>query len=169
MADESKVSEPTRNDGGGVVVGAVMAAIFALMVVEAVQLQPAARFAPLIVGVPALIMALVQLTAEIRRFAATSREGTGPLSRVPPAEQGREMGVAFVLMGWFAALVALTVLSGVLIAFPAIIFGFLWQNQKDTLGLAVGVAAGFTAVIYGVFDQIMGLILWPGVVPSVFW
>ena len=169
MASDPKLVDQPGNGSGGLVVSGVMVVIFALMIGEAVQLRPGARFAPLVVAIPALIMALVQLAAEVRAVASRPRQTTDPASRPRLARRQEETRNALILMSWFTALVMLTVLFGVLLAFPVIIFGFLWQNQKDRLGVAVAIAAGFTATIYGVFDQVMGLRLWTGVVPPVFW
>ena len=169
MASDPKLVDKIRNGSGGLIVSAVMVVIFALMIGEAIQLRPGARFAPLVVGIPALIMALVQLAAEVRALASRPRQTADRTSRPRLARRQEETRNALILMGWFTALVMLTVLLGVLIAFSVIVFGFLWQNQKDRLGVAVAIAAGFTATIYGVFDQLMGLRLWTGVVPPVFW
>ena len=166
MAIDQKASGRTGANRAGLAISAVMVAIFALMIVEAVQLRQGARFAPLAIGIPALILALAQLSVEIRALSARSRLADDAAWCVRQAERRQESGRALVLIGWFAAIVVLALVFGVLIAFPVSVFGFLRWHQKDQMRMVVAIAAGFTAIIFGVFDQLMGLHLWAGILPS---
>ncbi len=169
MASNHKIDGRTCGSRAGLAISAIMVAIFALMIGEAVQLRQGARFAPLAVGIPALILAFAQLAIEWHALGVQSRQTDDAVMRARQAERRQEKGRALILIGWFAALVVLSLVLGVLIAFPVFVFGFLRWHQKERLRVVVAIAASFPAIIYGVFDHLMGLRLWAGVVPSLFW
>lgn len=135
-------------------VSGAMAALFAGMVAMAITYSPEARFAPLIVGVPGLLLALTQLVLDLRgHFAA----------RPLPIEttQSRSAGV---LIAWFAGFIASAILLGVLFTALVGTVAFWRVQQNESWRLSAALAAGLTLVIYLVFEKLLGLELFRGLV-----
>ncbi len=137
---------------------AAMFAIFAGAAAMAFTLPSQAAFMPLLVGIPGALLCALQLVLDLRRPAPEARPER---PRKRPPTQGRSEGEMFAWLGGFTA-----VLVG---------FGFLWggpvlvalfvryfsrQNWVNT-GFA---ALGTFAVLYGIFDVLLGLTLFPGLI-----
>lgn len=83
-----------KNAGGKIFMNLVMLAIFAVMVGMATQYPPQARFMPFVVGIPGLVMCLIQLVLEIRnaRGGAMDEEDGKSEMRKAEAEVARITG-----------------------------------------------------------------------------
>lgn len=158
--------ERTRGGAGAVAVSAMMTAIFAALLAEAAHLHPEARLAPLVVGIPALALALAQLVVETRSTIVRARAESNAGSRVARDAQRQELHRALTLVGWLIALLILCVAFGVLIAFPAFIFAFLRWREAESVLVSTAVALGFTATVYAVFERLLDLPLWRGLLPA---
>lgn len=72
--------------GGKIAMAVVMLAIFSVMVGMATQYPPQARFMPYVVGIPGLIMCLIQLALEIRNLRSNAEDEDDGKSEIAKAE-----------------------------------------------------------------------------------
>lgn len=143
---------------GRISLSALMVAIFAGFVALAAGYAPEARLAPLVVGVPGLLLSLAQLARDIRdRMAARAGDGAGP-------EAGDRAPGSLPMILWFAAFVIASIGFGVVLAAPVLIFAFLRFDRGESLGLSLVIAISFAATIYLLFETVMGIGLPGGLV-----
>jgi hypothetical protein len=134
----------------------VMLAIFVAMVAVASTYPEETRLLPLVIGIPGIVLCLVQVV--IDGIAAQRTGADTALSPTPKAI--REA----VLLGWFLGFLLVVLFFGFLIAAPVMIFAFLYFDQRETLRLAAIMAAAGFAVLYFVFETLLELILFSGLV-----
>jgi TctA family transporter len=156
----SSDTAPNRHGLGATL---AMTALFAAMVGLAAGYSPDARLFPLIVGVPALALCILQLGGDVarhRRLTALGVNLTSALSDDAKAEPHSAAG----MFGWFLVFLGGVTIFGFLIATPILIFAFLRLSRREPLWLSSAMAAGGLAVIYGVFEVGLRLSLHRGLV-----
>jgi hypothetical protein len=141
---------------GRTVMSLVMLAIFAAMVAVASTYPEETRLLPLVIGIPGIVLCLVQVVID-GIAAKRMRPGTA-LS--PSPRVIREV----VLLGWFLGFLLMVLLFGFLAAAPVMIFAFLYVDQREPLRLAAIMSAAGFAVLYLVFETLLELILFRGLV-----
>ena len=134
----------------------VMLAIFVSMVAVASTYPEETRLLPLVIGIPGIVLCLVQVA--IDGMAAKRRRAEAALS--PSSKAIREV----VLLGWFLGFLLAVLCFGFLIAAPVMIFAFLYFDQHEPLRLAAIMAAAGLAVLYFVFETLLELILFNGLI-----
>ena len=98
----------------------IMVAVFAVAVGLAFTYAPDARFLPLVIGIPGLVLSLVQFIKELRE----------PSEPVVTSEEHRREGAMFI---WFIIFVGGLVLFGFLYAGPALVAGgFPSQSEAES-------------------------------------
>jgi Tripartite tricarboxylate transporter TctB family len=135
---------------GRILTSAIMVAVFAVAVALAFTYAPDARFLPLVIGIPGLLLSLIQLVSELRV--------ANPPAVVTPDEHKRE-GRMFA---WFALFVGGLILFGFLYAGPVLVAAFLYFSGRERWYVALAGAAFAWAVLYGVFERFLGLPLFEG-------
>lgn len=170
----------------------IMLSAFATMVAIALGYPPAARFLPLVIGVPGIVLTLCQLFVDIRdlRRAPTARRRRLKFSGVaeaagtsrPPGDPGirvdgeppvsddgnidsvprREM----VLFAYFFALVAGVILFGFWLAIPAFIFFYLRAHERESLRFALCLTLAGSGVLYVIFDLMLSIVLHEGFITA---
>ena len=142
----------------------VMLAIFAGMALVALGYPPKARFMPLLVSVPATVLCLAQLAIDVRRGLRESADGGG-LSAEAIAQRPREVKMFLWLGAFFVGILAFGFLYGT----PVLILAFLRFGERESWTVSLVAAVASVAVIYFVFAQMLGLILFEGLVtPLIF-
>lgn len=134
---------------GRTITAGIMFAIFLVMVGLSFTYEPDARFLPLVIGIPGLLLAAAQFAIEIKT----------PSEKSPaPAEVSAE----WAMFGWFVLFAGGIVLFGFPYAGPVLVAAYLYLswNEKWYVCLAAGIFAW--AVLYGVFEQFLGLPLFEG-------
>ena len=171
-----------KNAGGKIFMNLVMLAIFAVMVGMATQYPPKARFMPFVIGIPGIVMCLIQLVMEIRAARSGVRDEDEGKSEISKAEEevaritGRKMdfheaeGAAAVVVeesregrsrrelimwGCFLALIAGILLLGFWISVPLFILAFLRFYAERTWRFSLLLMAIATAIFYCAF--VLGL------------
>jgi hypothetical protein len=137
---------------GRILVSGIMLLAFATAVGLSFTYAPEARFLPLVIGVPGLLLSGVQFIKELRERPAEPA--------VTPEEHKRE-GRMFA---WFITFVVALVLFGFLYAGPALVAAFLYFSGREKWYVAVAAAAFAWVVLYGVFERFLGLPLFEGLV-----
>lgn len=178
-----------KNAGGKIFMNLVMLAIFAVMVGMATQYPPQARFMPFVVGIPGLVMCLIQLVLEIRnaRGGATDKEDGKSEMRKAEAEvtriTGRKMdfreaeGAAamvvedsregrgrreVIMWASFLALIAGILLFGFWISAPLFILMFLRFYAGRTWRFSLLLTVIATTIFYCAFVLGLKVILHAG-------
>ncbi|MFQ6017744.1 MAG: tripartite tricarboxylate transporter TctB family protein [Kiloniellaceae bacterium] len=141
---------------GKVLMSLVMLAIFAGMVLVAAGYPPEARLLPFVIGIPGVVLCLVQLVSEI--LAAQKDRPEAEHSAGQRVSLRREVA----LIAWFVGLVLSILLFGFLVAAPLIVFAFLYFDQRESLRLSAAMALSGATVLYLVFEVLLELILFQG-------
>jgi len=133
----------------------LMLGIFVVMVALAWGYPPNARFLPLVIGIPGIVLALGQLVLDARGESeeAAEERPVGPVLR-------RELA----MFGSFFGLVAGVVLFGFWLTIPAFVFLFLVLHERERAWFALLLAAAGTAVFYLVFERMMSIGVHEGLV-----
>lgn len=131
----------------------VMLGIFLAMVFMASGFTHTARFLPLVIAIPGMILATLQLAIEIRRVMGedATRSDDGGMD---PRNRLRRLGTPFV---YVIALAAGIAMFGFLIAAPLFIAGVLWLREHDSRHVIAMASIGTLAMIYISFEILLGL------------
>lgn len=145
---------------GRIVVGVLMLAIFASMVAVASQYPPQARFMPLVVGIPGMVLCIFELARELRN-AARRRAGDhdGAAAESPLAGTVRR---EIVLWTYFIAFVAALILVGFWVSIPVFLLLFLRFAAGESWRFSACLAVLGTALLFLVFHKGLGVALHPG-------
>lgn len=136
----------------------VMLVIFAGMSLIALQYPPKAQLLPLLVGVPATVMCLAQLILDIRRSRQEARVAGAEDDEEAREERRRELSM-FMWTGLFLAGI---LAFGFEFAAPLLVFAFLWIGQREWIVTAIIGAVSVWLIMYVVFNQLLGLPLFEG-------
>jgi Tripartite tricarboxylate transporter TctB family len=134
---------------GRTITAAIMFTIFLVMVGLSFTYEPDARFLPLVIGVPGLALAALQLVVELR--AATDGKFT-------PQDRRAEWG----MFGWFVLFCAGIVFFGFPYAGPVLVAAYLYLSWREKWYVCLAACVFAWAVLYGVFEQFLGLPLFEG-------
>lgn len=174
-----------------IVMTVVMLAIFVLMVGFATQFPPQARFMPLVVGIPGIVLCVLQLVLDLRGRQGTQVDAsehagnqfaqaqeklsrmTGQALQFDMAHEQLKVAVdelpqegeqrrELVLWGSFIALVASIILFGFWPTIPVFLLLFLRFLAEKTWTFSAGLAVAGTAVLFLVFQKGLGVILFGG-------
>ena len=138
---------------GRVVVAGIMLLIFAVMVGFALTFPGEARFLPLVIGVPGLVLSLAQFVIELRGKEPDEKAYTA-------ADRMAELK----MFAWFAVFIFGIILFGFPYAGPIIVALYLHFSWGEKWYVSLGAAAFSWAILHGVFDYVLGLPLFEGLV-----
>lgn len=138
---------------GRIVVAGTMLAIFAIMVGLAFTFPGEARFLPLVIGIPGLVLSAAQFAIELR--------GKDEDEKVYSAD---DRMAELKMFGWFFAFIAGIILFGFPYAGPAIVGLYLHFSWGEKWYVSLGAAAFAWAILHGIFDYMLGLPLFEGLV-----
>jgi len=136
---------------GRIVVSGIMVVVFAMAVLLSFSYAPEARFLPLVIGIPGLLLSVAQLIKELR-------ERPGIL--MIPEERRREAR----MFACFVTFVGGLVLFGFMYAGPALVAVYLYFSGRERWYTALSAAFVTWAILYGVFERFLGLPLFDGLI-----
>jgi hypothetical protein len=113
---------------GRILVSAIMLVAFATTVGLSFTYAPEARFLPLVIGIPGLLLSAIQFVKELR-------------DRPAPAVTSEEHRREGRMFAWFIGFVGGLVLFGFLYAGPALVWAFLYFSGREKWYVALGAAA----------------------------
>jgi hypothetical protein len=144
--------------------GVVAVAAYAVASARAWPLK-AALF-PLVMGIPLLGLALVQLVLDLRRRPGTAEAPA--LDLAPAAEVAPELARwrTLAIFAWMVGFIALVVLVGFALAVPLFTFGYLALQGAVGWGLSVVLAAAAWGFFHAVFERLLRLPFEPGLVQT---
>jgi hypothetical protein len=126
-----------------------MVLVFAGAVLLSFTYAPEARFLPLVIGIPGLILSIAQLVTELRQH---------PDMVIIPEERRREAK----MFAWFLTFVAGLVFFGFLYAGPLLVAAYLYFSGRERWYSAIAAAVITWGILYGVFERFLGLPLFEG-------
>ena len=138
---------------GRILVAGLMLLIFTVMVGVAFTFPGEARFLPLVIGIPGLALSLAQFVIELR--------GKTPEEKTYTAE---ERWAELKMFGWFAVFIFGIILFGFPYAGPIIVALYLHFSWGEKWYVSLGAAAFAWAILHGIFDYVLGLPLFEGLV-----
>jgi hypothetical protein len=118
-----------------------LAATAAYAVYAALHWPPKAALFPLTMGIPLLVLALVQITIDLRE---------PPPAPGPPARQ-RSLAV----FAWMAAFIALVLLVGFPMAVPLFVFSYLVMESRESLALSALAAGVAWSIFHLLFERLL--------------
>lgn len=189
------MDEPQRvgRDPGGLLFACCLTGLLLGMVLSAAGFNADARTVPLVIGVPALLVASLQTSREIRAFSRESRwqgrrRGAGrvrPLlsTRATPEEPGiteiddrwpeaagspASVATAGVPNAagllWVAGLVASVGVFGILVAAPMFTAAYMRSVGRERWSAVVALSAGTPVVLHLLFTWLLDVELYRGMV-----
>lgn len=149
----------------------VMLVFFVVMVGLSMEFPAKARFMPLIVGLPAIALCLIQLGIDLRPSAkrafhaprAGLAQQTGPEPDLPefgPHTVSQEL----LMWTYFVAFVAGILVFGFYVSVPVLLLTFLRREAEASWRFASSLAAAATLVLYLMFGALLQIQLHPGFV-----
>ncbi|WP_455274984.1 tripartite tricarboxylate transporter TctB family protein [Rhizobium herbae] len=150
----------------------VMLVFFCVMVGMAMEFPAKARFMPLIVGVPAIVLCLIQLAIDLFHTPKTVFHGApraGVSHAAGPEPELPEFGPHTVrqeLMMWtyLVSFVTGILLFGFYASVPVLLLTFLRLQAEASWRFSAALAAAATVVLYLMFGVLLHLKLHPGFV-----
>ncbi|MCZ4089039.1 tripartite tricarboxylate transporter TctB family protein [Sinorhizobium psoraleae] len=150
----------------------VMLAFFIVMVGLSMEFPAKARFMPLIVGLPAIALCLVQLGIDLMpssKSAFHSAPRAGVAHQAGPEPELPEFGphtVSQEILMWtyFVAFVAAILAFGFYASVPVLLVTFLRREAEASWRFALALAAAATLVLYLMFGALLHIQLHPGFV-----
>jgi hypothetical protein len=134
-------------------VGLAVAAAYA--VYAALRWPPKAALFPLVMGIPLLVLAVVQTVVELRS--------------APPA--GAPAGAArrsFAVFAWMGTFILLVLLAGFPIAVPIFVFLYLVMESRENWALSIALAAAAWGAFYLLFIRVLHFPFDDGLITSWF-
>lgn len=142
---------------GRVVTAGLMFAIFVGAVAMAALTFPeGARFLPLVIGIPGLVLAGIQFVTEWR---ASARHRPAPAET--PEDSGL-LGRELRMFGWFFLFLGGIIAFGFPYAGPVLIGAYLRFSWREKWTICLGAMVLAWAILYGVFEHGLGLPLFDG-------
>ena len=136
---------------GRLLISGIMVVIFAGACGLALTYEPDARTLPLAIGIPGLLLTLIQFVKEWRE--------QNP-EKIDPVELPREVR----MFGWFVIFVAGLVLFGFLYAGPVLVALYLYFAGHEKWYVCLIAAVVVYGILYGIFERFLGLPLFEGLV-----
>jgi len=130
-----------RISGAGVF-SAALAAIAAYAVITALRWPSKAALFPLVMGIPLLVLALVQMVIDWRGVSAT---GDAP----------RDTRAAASVLAWMTSFIALVFLLGFPLAVPLFVFGYLVIAGREPWFLSFALALGAWGAFHLLFQRLL--------------
>jgi hypothetical protein len=124
---------------GAALFSLALAVIAAYAVYTALRWPPKAALFPLTMGIPLLVLAIVQTVVELR-------------------EKGKSAGAmrpVFAVFAWMAAFIALVVLTGFPIAVPLFVFSYLMLESREGPALSAVLAVAAWGVFHLLFERLL--------------
>ena len=136
---------------GRIVISGIMVLIFAAAVGFALTYEADARTLPLMIGIPGLVLTIIQFLKEVREQHP---------EKIDPRDLPRELR----MFGWFILFVGGLVLFGFINAGPVLVAVYLYFAGKEKWHVCLLAGAVVAGILYGVFEWFLGLPLFEGLV-----
>jgi hypothetical protein len=139
---------------GRLAVSVMMLAIFVFFVGQALAFRPEARAMPLLVGVPAILLCLLQIALDLRRQGGAIIKSATLLAEERP--------IAIWLLAFFVAIIAFGFAYGA----PPMVAAYLYFAARERLLVAIAGGAFSIVVLSFVFEKLLQVQLFDGLVTA---
>lgn len=140
----------------------VMLSIFAVMTCIAMTYPEGARFQPLVIGLPAIALCLLQLVLDLRARPAGSVKPPVPAELQPNGGPSPALRRELAIWGYLIGFVAVILLFGFWVAIPFFLIAFLRLEAKAGWPSTLSLGLGATAILYGLFVLVLRVSLHEG-------
>ncbi|MGO4350331.1 tripartite tricarboxylate transporter TctB family protein [Rhizobium sp. RAF36] len=155
----------------------VMLAIFTTMVALSFDYPAKARFMPLVVGIPGILLCLVQLGLDLFRspsapaaaslgqqIAAASAPESGQQEEELPEFGPHTARQEAIMWVYLVSFVTGIILFGFYVSVPIMLLTFLRRQGEASWKFALALAIAATLALYLMFGRLLGIELHPGFV-----
>lgn len=149
---------------GRVLTALVMLTIFVIMTVMAFDFPTKGRLMPLMVGIPASLLALIQFFSEYRAVAAKLKGGAETAVHTEKAEKKTDKKEEMKMIVWTTIFFIALLCFGFVYASPVLVFAFLYFHSKETLLTSLISAVSTWLVIYMTFIKWFQIPLFKGLI-----
>jgi hypothetical protein len=148
---------------GRVLTAIVMLGIFLIMTLLALDFPTKARLMPLLIGIPAVLLGLVQLIIEYRAVALELTEGGKQVDVEKDGKEGKKDEKQMIM--WITVFF-ITILSlGFIYAAPILVFSFLYFGSKESMKIALISSASTWLLMFIIFVEWFKISLFEGLIP----
>ena len=148
---------------GRVLTAIVMLGIFLIMTLLALDFPTKAKLMPLLIGIPAVLLGLVQLIIEYRAVAQELAEGGKQADAEKEGKEGKKDEKQMIM--WITVFF-ITILSlGFIYASPILVFSFLYFGSKESLKIALISSASTWLLMFIIFVEWFKISLFEGLIP----
>lgn len=137
----------------------VMLAFFGTLSAIALTFPPSAALMPLIIGIPAVILCLVQLFSDLRAGIIEGDTHSGGYDAGHQRFKA-ELSMFFWIFAFLVGILAF----GFVFAAPVLVLAFIWLGSREKFIYGLFGAIGTEVILYLVFDRLLGLTLFSGFV-----
>ena len=148
---------------GKVLMSLAMLVIFGGMVGMATTYPPETRLLPLVIGIPGILLAAIQVAmdfADAKRKAGSVKDSEAE----EPAPAAGTVKRELVLLAYLVARAAAILLFGFWLTIPVFVIVFLRAHEGESWRLTLGLALGVWAGLYLVFDRLLEILVHRGFV-----
>lgn len=137
----------------------VLLAFFIVFVYQAKDWRLQARLYPWAIGIPMLILALVQVVLDLKGIGPQKKDGDAPVDvqfavRTDPVEARRR---TFNIFAWIGGYVFSIWLIGFGYSVPLIVFLYLKVQSRESWALSLALTAAAWLLFWGLFDRLLHL------------
>jgi hypothetical protein len=130
-----------------------------------IDYKPVTRRAPLVVMIPLALMVLVETVKIVQKLRVQKRENS--TQTFWPRLDRKKLSKALQILAWLIVLLVLIYFAGHLGGIILFLFVFLKFVSKEPWKISVGVSAGVTLGLYVLFEKILMIPLYRGVIYDV--
>lgn len=167
--DQLNVTEQATDStatAGSLIVASVIWVILLVIVVMSLDFAWAARRAPLLFGAATWALVTVVLVKEIVEFRAARRSAEDRRSEEPnPAVgEGPNKWRSWMPFAWLAVLAATFVVLGFNVGMALFMILFFRIYGRESWRTTLSVTIGVMLCIYGLFIEVLGIRMYPGII-----
>lgn len=142
-----------------VILSIILVAFFSVFVYTAKDWRLQARLYPWAVGIPMLVLALVQLVLDLRGIEPTKRHDDAPVdvqfaARTDPVVARRR---TLNIFSWIVGYIVAIWLIGFSYSVPLVIFLYLKVQSRERWPLSIALTAAAWLLFWGLFDRLLHL------------
>jgi len=122
--------------------------------------RPQARLYPWVIGIPMVILALIQVIFDLKGIERKQQDGAAPVdfqfaqTAVSPALARRR---AIIMFAWFFGFYVSIWLIGFSLTIPSMVFGYMYVQSKEKLWLSLTLTAIAWVFFYVLFVRLLTL------------
>jgi len=132
---------------------------FCVFVYQAMGWRMQARLYPFVIGIPMIILAIIQVIFDLKGIESKPEEGAAPvdIQRTSTVEPAVALKRAVIMFAWFLGFFFGCWLVGFSITIPVVVFSYMYFQGKEKLWLASTLTAISFVFYYSLFVKLLNL------------